>query len=202
MPKSPEDIETLTLYTRPFGWQAPGQIGKITAMPAKMVVEVDSNRTAGVRQERFAIGSDDLEYQDLTLPRAASKLLVDFFRRTMTFEFQQVWYECHSLPPYVWGIEEHILPSPRQKHSRYYADPVSPDNLIPGQPYALQSSRGAITHALLGLDEAADGVSINLSVLGGNGPLAITRTRELCKTLGSSIIRPIIYTRIREGAIQ
>ncbi len=196
MSLSPRDTETLTLYTRPFEWKAPGQLRSSPLMPARMVVEIMSNRMPTVRQNRFGAPQGELIYWDLTLPTSASKLLIDFFNRTMTYEYKPVRYECHSLSPYIYGVEESILPLPRQNHTRTYGDPVSPDNLIAGQPYVLQNVCGEATHAVLGVNETETSESVNLSVLGGNGPLAITGTHYLCETYNSPIVRPIIYAAV------
>lgn len=185
--------ETLTLFTNPINWSPPHDDRPESYLPAQMVVEVTSPHFPTLREERFeSTPFGRMLYWDLTLPTPAALKFREFFRRTRTYDVDPVWFECHSLPPYVWGAEDEILPLPRQEHVETLGAPVGHDALAEGQPYVLSDFSMRGLHRVLGIRSEIFG-AVNISVLGGNGPVAITRTKELCQSLGAEVIRPVHY---------
>lgn len=189
------EMETLTLFTQPMPPAVARMYHGINVQQSalvprtELVVEIASVDAPSLEQTRFPrVGN--MSYWDIELPVLAADRLRQFYRLTHMGD-RYPPYQCFSLPPFLNGSNAIDLHFHQAGQRLALGDPVRPNDIQSGRPYVAVDGQSAFVHSMLGI--TYDRPLFNLSVLGRCGPLAVTKTAEVCYSFGGARIQPIIY---------
>jgi hypothetical protein len=189
------ELETLTLFTQPMPpdiarlYHGEGVQSQMMTPRTELVVEIASTHGPTLEQTRFP-SLDGMSYWDIELPSAAADRLREFYMVThMGGRFPP--YQCFSLPPFLNGGDKLDLRFQQPGQDVSLGELVRPCDVEPGRPYVAIDERSQLRHSMLGVK--SERPLFNLSVLGRCGPLAVTKTVEVCHGYGGRFIQPIVF---------
>ena len=177
---------SVVLYETPGTFAVPAEAEGLTVFKADLVVGMQPFDAASVREHGYEFSSTEHTEELRLSPRLLTNI-VEFYRQTRAQERPRAFYNCHVFAGYVAGqIVE--LPSGERWRSEWRERSASPDNLEPGEVYAIKDEQGVRVHSVLGINRP----EMNLSILGNRSPLVVSRTEDLMVAYGGKEVVQLV----------